>query len=627
MTPRSNRRSPDCPPRGVLRVVAGLSALLGLAGPGARGAVAQEIPPPRIAANVPLTLLAPPTVASQPPQIPSPPAPGGDPSLPVPLPEPARGPSPEGPLIEAIGSQEGEIDLIVGTSRLFQAKRGFGRVVVANPLVAEIQLLDGDKPVPKLLNLYGLAYGSTTLTLFDDEDRAQTFAVRVRIDTDDLEKRIGEFFPGATVKVRQVGTQIVLEGQLPDAKTMAEVLQLVSSELVANRNPAAPGAVISPGPGGNAGPQGGNAQGAGGPGGEQQPGGSFGAGGGGGGGAGFANPLTGPQSNIINRLRVPGPRQVVLRVKIAELNRTAIRELGVNFLRTGSEGFIGSTIGNVAAIGAQAGSSFPPLVSNVSGTAVNTATGQLFGIFNAGQFALFINALRQNSLAKIIAEPSLVALDGQPARFLAGGQFPYPVPQGSSTPGGGQVITIQFADFGAILQFVPHIQANDVIRLDVEPVFSELNFGAGTSIAGTTVPAINQRSARTVVELREGQTLALAGLLQNRTNAVTARVPLLGDIPIVGPWFSRNTIQTLETELVVFVTPELVAPIEACEVAPTSADRVQEPNDYEFFFLGRIEGKTGIPHRATTHVHDPFEVMKHLQSEDRWVIGPHGHAD
>lgn len=625
MTPRSTRRSTDRLPRGLVRVAAGLSALLGLAGPGARGVVAQEIPPPRIAANAPLTLLAPPAVADPPPQIPQPPAPGVDPSVPAALPEPAQGPSAEGPLIDPIGSQEGEIELIVGTSRLFQARRSFGRVVVANPLVAEIQLLDGDKPVPKLLNLYGLAYGSTTLTLFDDEDRAQTFAVRVRIDTDDLEKRIGEFFPGATVKVRQVGTQIVLEGQVPDAKTMAEVLQLVSSELVANRNPAAPGAVVTPGPGrSNAGPQGGNVQGAAGPGGAMPPGGSLGAGGGGG---GFNNQLTGPQSNIINRLRVPGPRQVILRVKIAELNRTAIRELGVNFLRTGSEGFIGSTIGNVAAIGAQAGSSFPPLVSNVAGTAVNTSAGQLFGIFNAGQFALFINALRQNSLAKIIAEPSLVALDGQPARFLAGGQFPYPVPQGSSTPGGGQVITIQFADFGAILQFIPHIQANDVIRLDVEPVFSELNFGAGTSIAGTTVPAINQRSARTVVELREGQTLALAGLLQNRTNAVTARVPLLGDIPIVGPWFSRNTIQTLETELVVFVTPELVAPIEACEVAPTSADRVQEPNDYEFFFLGRIEGKTGIPHRATTHVHDPFEVMKHLQSEDRWVIGPHGHAD
>ena len=146
---------------------------------------------------------------------------------------------------------------------------------------------------------------------------------------------------------------------------------------------------------------------------------------------------------------------------------------------------------------------------------------QLFGIFNAGQFSLFLNALRSNALAKILAEPNLMALDGQPARFLAGGLFPYPVPQSSSIPGGTAVVTVQFANFGAILSFLPQILANDVIRLDVEPIFSQLNFGAGTTINGGRVPAIDQRSARTVVELREGQTLAIAGLLQTTTNATT----------------------------------------------------------------------------------------------------------
>ncbi|MFO0953970.1 MAG: hypothetical protein U0835_23000 [Isosphaeraceae bacterium] len=235
--------------------------------------------------------------------------------------------------------------------------------------------------------------------------------------------------------------------------------------------------------------------------------------------------------------------------------------------------------------------------------------------------------MRSNSMAKLLAEPNLVALDGQPARFLAGGLFPYPVPQSSSIPGGTAVVTVQFANFGAILSFIPHILENDVIRLDVEPVFSQLNFAGGTTVNGGQVPAINQRSARTVVELREGQTLAIAGLLENRLNGRTVRIPGLGDLPIVGPWFSSNRVETVETELVVLVTPELIAPMDANEVGPSPGDRINEPNDYEFFFLGRIEGKLGKPFRSTVREHDPLNVMKHFNSEARWVIGPHGHAD
>jgi pilus assembly protein CpaC len=227
----------------------------------------------------------------------------------------------------------------------------------------------------------------------------------------------------------------------------------------------------------------------------------------------------------------------------------------------------------------------------------------------------------------LLAEPNLMTLDGLPARFLAGGLFPYPVPQSSSIPGGTAVVTVQFANFGAILSFLPHILQNDVIRLDVEPVFSALNFGEGTTINGGAVPAIDQRSARTVVELREGQTLAIAGLLQTTTNATTLRVPILGDAPIVGPLFSSNRIETVETELVVLVTPELVAPMEPNEVPPAPGDRVYQPNDYEFYFLGRIEGKLGREFRATVRELDPLSVMKHIASENRWVIGPHGHAE
>ncbi len=542
--------------------------------------------------------------------------------------EPPGAPSPAEKtrdLIEVVGDAEAEINVVVGRSRLIQTREPLTRIAVSNPSVADVELIN-DQPNTRLLNLYGRSFGMTDMTIWDARGRPTTFLVRVTIDTHDLEARLKQIFPGAEVHIRQASTQIILEGQVPDAKTMAEVLQLVAAELRGSQTGA----------------------GGGGGGGGMLGGGGGGAGGGGGGGAGgMAIGLgAGTTSFIINRVRVPGPRQVMLHVKIAELNRTAIREIGVNWLDTRNHDILASTIGGVASISAsgaagQSASFLPGLrgtsaknfniyqpvqtVLNAAGTAFPTANSQLFGIFNAGEFSIFLNALRQNSLAKVIAEPNLMTLDGQPAKFLAGGQFPYPVPQISSS-GGGNVVTIQFAPFGALLSFLPNILAGDVIRLDVEPAFSELT-AAGTSVNGTAVPGLSQRSARTVVELREGQTLAIAGLLQTSTNATVSRIPGIGDLPIVGNLFSSSTINTVETELVVLVTPELVNPIEAHEVPPTAADTVIQPNDWEFFFLGRIEGKTGKDFRATVREHDPLDVMKHFQSESHYVVGPRGYLD
>jgi pilus assembly protein CpaC len=345
---------------------------------------------------------------------------------------------------------------------------------------------------------------------------------------------------------------------------------------------------------------------------------------------------------IINRVVVPGPRQVLLHVKIALLNRQAMREIGVSWLDTKGQSIIGSAAGGAGAggVGAAATAShmqstsspiglLSPVTSTFDATGTASSTpSPLFGVFNSGHFSLFINALRANSLAKIMAEPNLVALDGQPARFLVGGNYPYPVPQSSSIPGGTAVIAIQFARFGTILNFIPQILANDVIRLDVEPVISNLDPTIGITLPGNiSVQGIAERSARTVVELREGQTLAIAGLIQFQTTANTNRIPGLGDLPIVGPWFSNNSITTVETETVILVTPELVAPLDKNEVTEAPGDRVYQPNDAEFYLLGRIEGKLGREFRATTAEQDPLRLMKHFQSEQQWVLGPHGYAD
>lgn len=591
----------------------------------AAAASGQEAPPP------------PPSLDPLPQAVAPPPVPDLElaPQRPDPRPPDADSPPIGEALVEIADKAAAEVVVSVGRSKLFEVRRPLARIFLANPAIANVRFLDQEQASPKLLDIYGLSFGSTTLTLWDEGERSTTLRIRVGIDAKDLEGRLARIFPGADVRVNQIGSQIILDGQVPDAKTMSEVLQVVQATLVgeAASIPLQSGRRVAARPDGvvRAGFQDPSADGAAGvqegvvapPVGDQSgadydlqtpdaqpvvP------------GPGAAIPSTAnqrttflsvspragggllPPGTIVNRVRVPGPRQVLLKVKIAELNRTALREFGANAQWIVGDNIINSVVGGIGA-----------------------AQSQIYGIFDSGRFTVFLNALRNNQLARILAEPNLVALDGQPARFIAGGSFPFPVPQAGVN--GANVITIEFRDFGAILQFIPHIVADDTIRLDVEPSFSELNYGAGTSVNGTTVPGINQRSARTVVELREGQTLAIAGLLSTRTNGSTQRIPILGDAPVIGPLFSRNRVETTETELVVLVTPELVEGMEPGEVPAAPGDWYLEPNDAEFYMLGRIEGRTGKPFRSTIHELDPFGMMRHVRSEETWVVGPHGHAD
>jgi pilus assembly protein CpaC len=547
-------------------------------------------------------------------------------------------------LIELVKAPEAEISLVEGQSKIIQTRRELTRIVIANPAVADIELLT-DQPGGRLLNLYGKMYGTTTVTIWDQTNRPVSFLVRVSLDTKDLESRIRQAFPGAEVKVRQVGYQVILEGQVPDAKMMADIIQLVTLALMYSPSFRAQtgggGGGMGMGAGGAGMGPGGGGTGAG-------TGGGTGAGGGGMGmtggmGGGFGGMAGGAAAGrglvIINRVTVPGPRQILLHVKIAEINRSATRSIGVSWVYARGHAIFGSAAGNNTLMNFSGNTSITqttapngfvkPPQQTVGGSNIATPSGAapLFGIFDSGHFSLFIDALRVNSLAKILSEPNLVALEGQPARFLVGGIFPFPVPQSSSIPGGTAVVTVQFQRFGTILTFLPEILPNDVIRLDVEPVISQLNFPEGTTVNGGKVPAIDERSARSVVELREGQTLAIAGLVQQITNATTTRIPGLGDLPIVGPWFSANNTEVIETETIVLVTPELVSPLEKKEVTEAPGDRVFQPSDPEFYLLGRIEGKLGREFRATKGEQDPLNIMKHYQSERQWVVGPHGHAD
>jgi pilus assembly protein CpaC len=221
-----------------------------------------------------------------------------------------------------------------------------------------------------------------------------------------------------------------------------------------------------------------------------------------------------------------------------------------------------------------------------------------------------------------------VALSGHQASFLAGGEFPVPVPQVSAS-GVAPTITVRFREFGVRLNFVPFILDNETVRLSVAPEVSQIDFSIATTLVagGTPVPGLNTRKAQTTVELRQGQTLAIAGLLQLTLDGTTNRIPGLGDLPILGPLFSNTTGGRVEKELVVLVTPYLIEPMSPGQVPPGPGDEVKEPNDLEFYLLNRIEGRTGVDFRSTTAWDDPLGLYRHLNLERKYVHGPSGFSE
>ena len=214
-----------------------------------------------------------------------------------------------------------------------------------------------------------------------------------------------------------------------------------------------------------------------------------------------------------------------------------------------------------------------------------------------------------------------MALSGQKANFLAGGEFPVPVPQNS---GGGTTITVEFKTYGVQLEFVPYVLEDETVRLTVTPEESAPDFSNAVEISGYFVPGINTRRATTTVEMRQGQTLAIAGLLRVSVDANTKRIPGLGDLPYIGPLFSNTSHTRQEKELLVLVTPHLVAPMNADQVPCLPGQELVDPNDLEFYLLNRIEGRTGREHLPTRHWDDPWGFRRLMHLESRAVSGPVG---
>ena len=286
---------------------------------------------------------------------------------------------------------------------------------------------------------------------------------------------------------------------------------------------------------------------------------------------------------ITNVLEVAGVHQVMLEVRVSEMSRSLLRRLGFNFnYVTGSGNSLG--LGMLNKLTTLPAAGFPASGMNVSDT-VNS----IFRFMADGTtWTVFIDALKEEGLLKVLAEPNLITLSGKTANFLAGGEFPIPVPQ--STGAGGTTITIDYKPFGIGLNFTPTVLGNKKISMQVAPEVSELDFTNAITASGFVVPALTTRRVSTVVELADGQSFAIAGLLKEDIREIVSKYPVLGDIPILGTLFRSSSFKKNETELIVIVTAHLVKPLDMTkQTLPT--DPYIEPNDFEFYLQGNLEGK------------------------------------
>jgi pilus assembly protein CpaC len=215
----------------------------------------------------------------------------------------------------------------------------------------------------------------------------------------------------------------------------------------------------------------------------------------------------------------------------------------------------------------------------------------IFAGFPRADFEFFLRALAENQALRVLANPTLVALSGEQATFLAGGEYPIPVVQGGTGGGAGNAVTIQYKEYGVRLTFRPVVLGDGAIRLTAAPEVSDLSDAGAVTIQGFRVPALITRKAETTLELKSGQTFAMAGLLQHKSEAVNSRIPGLGDLPVLGPLFRSVRYQKNETELVVLVTASLVEPMSLAAPPPVPGFLDTDPNDWEFYLEGRIEGK------------------------------------
>jgi pilus assembly protein CpaC len=418
-----------------------------------------------------------------------------------------------------------DIALPVGHSYLVSAPWNVELVSVGDPEVANVQVVAPDK-----ILLVGKKIGSTDIILWS-ENEAASYQARVIIgqDLDSIRRDLSIFLPGSSLELQQNRGVITIAGVLRRAEH-AEAL---------HRYLAATG------------------------------------------------------TQYVDLTTVEGLQQVMIQVRVGEASRQAIRSLGINALKGGDDFFGGTTFGanqNGIDVGVTEGT---PIGDNLPfGFNSDTKVGSgvtLFGGFLNSDLQVFVDALTANRYLRILAEPTLVALSGEEASFLAGGEFPVPIVQGS-TAGAGTSITVEYKEFGVRLRFRPTVLGDGTIRMFVAPEVSDLSDVGAVNVEGFAIPSLLTRRSETTLEMKSGQTFAMAGLIDRSVSARVERVPGLGRLPVLGPLFRSIRYENGETELVVLVTANLVQPMNNAGPLPVPGVADVAPNDWELFVRGLIEG-------------------------------------
>ncbi|HWE99027.1 MAG TPA: type II and III secretion system protein family protein [Caulobacteraceae bacterium] len=406
-----------------------------------------------------------------------------------------------------VPAMAGAMDMGPSTSRLV-LETAKGRLIrldapARSVFVADPLVADVDVKSPTLVYVVAKKLGSTNLIAVDGGGQMiANIEIQSVLDEDELRAELGRVLPGDEISVTTARSSIVLTGTVlsgADAETARDL----------------------------------------------------------------ATRYAGDADHVVNHLKVAEPSQINLRVRVAEVSRDIIKNLGVNWGSSGAPGRF--------AFGFLSGTSNIPTPTSLGTPGAGIQLNATPGSYNLGlgynfgpvNLDLLIDALETDGLVTVLAEPNLTALSGAPAHFLAGGEYPVPVPQSLG------VTTIQYKDYGVSLAFVATVVDGGRINLNVRPEVSELSAQGSITLNGQIVPALTSRRAETTVDLGSGESFAIAGLLQNNVTQQVKKMPWLGDVPVLGALFHSDSFERNETELVIIVTPYLVHPVAGRLAAPT----------------------------------------------------------
>jgi pilus assembly protein CpaC len=416
------------------------------------------------------------------------------------------------------------IVVIVNKSKTISFDKPFKTATIAATAIADVSPI-----TDRALYIQGKEIGTTNISVFDETMQlAEIIDLEVSIDTENLQRKIRESTGNKSIKVSTSNGEVVLSGMATDAVAADRAVSVAGS---------------------------------------------------------MAKGVT-----LVNAMSVAPSQQVMLKVRFLEASRSAERDLGVNWFGTKPNGNVVSTgLGTANTSTAATGLSVAQ-----AGTALLSASGTApFGVVlanlvnkNGTNIDVMVSALETQGLVRRLAEPNLVTLSGENAKFLAGGSFPVPTVSSTTT---GNTPSFTMVPFGISLSFVPTVLKDGLINLRIAPEVSELDFSQSVTISGTTIPSLLQRNAQTTIQLRDGQSFAIAGLLANRSVRNVDQIPWLGSVPVLGALFRSAAYQNNETDLVIIVTPHLVRPASPTDHLATPFDQRLPSNDVDFFLNGQLE--------------------------------------